>query len=194
MMSNTREESEVTEEQPDLTPNLDFLLTEVSDEDVKNINNSQWEVTKFLLTEFWNGLQFCVEFLHNEDQITHDGVTEGMRSTMTDVQNWHNLLDNTSHLWNQVIEAQLEHGVNLMDLNPPIWTTSPEIAPRVRSGSGPSSTTWSSDPRTSLQMNSRLAEPCPSSRRDVSMDLHRRPMTTGSHMTTSGNRLPGINS
>ena len=57
-MSNAGEESEVTEEQPDLTLNLDFLLAEVSDEDVKGINNSQREVAKFLLTEFRNRLRY----------------------------------------------------------------------------------------------------------------------------------------
>ena len=97
---------------PEPDPALNFLTTDVSDEDVRSVNASQREVAKFLMTEMRNGLRSVLDFLRAEDKITRDGVTEGMRDTMADVRNWRDLVEENSKLRAQALEfriAQVEN-------------------------------------------------------------------------------------
>jgi hypothetical protein len=120
-----------------------------------------------------------------------------MRSTMTDIQNWCNLLNNTSHLQSQVIEAQLDKFKTGAWCQP----NRPKFAHPDNSGDHSKGKEWlwtipyymELQPKDFALDESGLDGPCPSSRRDVQTDSHRRPMTTESHMTINGSRPPGMN-
>ena len=97
-MSTEGEGSGAAEELRGLEMQLGFLTTEVSDDDLETVNNSQRSVAKFLMMEFRKELRSCVEFLREENHATREGVTEGMKTTIADMKEWRDVLEENSRL------------------------------------------------------------------------------------------------
>ena len=107
-MSAEGESSGAMEELRNSEGQLDFLTAGVSDEDLGTVSNSQRSVAKFLMMEFRKELRSCVEFLRDENQATREGVTEGMKTTVADWNQWRGVLEENSRLRTQLLETRLE--------------------------------------------------------------------------------------
>jgi hypothetical protein len=83
------------------------LDREVTDDDVKSVNASQQTVAKFLLRNLRRDLRSVFYFLRGELSVTQEGVTAGMKNTMSDVRDWTESTEEKSRTRADALEERL---------------------------------------------------------------------------------------
>jgi hypothetical protein len=86
---------------------VDFLDKDVTDDDVKSVNGSQKTVAKFILQNLRQELRSVFYFLRGELRTTQEGVTEGMKNTMSDVRVWTESAEEKSRTLTDALEERL---------------------------------------------------------------------------------------
>jgi hypothetical protein len=92
---------------PIQVPTVDFLDKDVTDEDVKSVNGSQKTVAKFILRNFRQELRSVFYFLRGELRTTQEGITAGMKNTMSDVRVWTESAEEKSRTLTDALEERL---------------------------------------------------------------------------------------